>query len=128
MFLEIIQNSQESTCPRVRPAALLKKRHRCLPVNFAKFLRTPFYTKHLWWLLLFKLIKGFINVCFLVNLTFQNFHNSQFSSEPYLEAWNNSWLFAVNYFDIKISIMEVSQVSIYRSVNYISSLNLASKI
>ena len=28
-----------------RPATLLKKRlwHRCFPVNFAKFLRTPFY-------------------------------------------------------------------------------------
>ena len=30
---------------RLRPATLLKKRpwHRCFPVNFAKFLRTPFY-------------------------------------------------------------------------------------
>ena len=29
---------------------LLKKRlwHRCFPVNFAKFLRTPFLTEHLW--------------------------------------------------------------------------------
>ena len=29
---------------RLRPATLLKKRlwHRCFPVNFAKFLRTPF--------------------------------------------------------------------------------------
>ena len=29
----------------LRPAALLKKRllHRCVPVNFAKFLRIPFY-------------------------------------------------------------------------------------
>ena len=29
----------------LRPATLLKKRlrHRCFPVNFAKFLRTPFY-------------------------------------------------------------------------------------
>ena len=36
------------------PATLLKKRlwQRCFPVNFVKFLRTPFYTKHLWWLLL----------------------------------------------------------------------------
>ena len=51
MFLEISQNSQENTCPRVssvsflvRPATLLKKRlwHRCFPVNFVKFLRTPF--------------------------------------------------------------------------------------
>ena len=24
---------------------------RCFPVNFAKFLRTPFLTEHLWWLL-----------------------------------------------------------------------------
>ena len=37
-----------------RPATLLKKRlwHRCFPVNFAKFLRTPFLTEHLRWLLL----------------------------------------------------------------------------
>ena len=36
------------------PASLLKKRlwHRFFPVNFAKFLRTPFFTEHLWWLLL----------------------------------------------------------------------------
>ena len=37
-----------------RPATLLKKRlwHRCFPVNFVKFLRTPFLTEHLRWLLL----------------------------------------------------------------------------
>ena len=36
------------------PATLSKKRlwHRCFPVNFGKFLRTPFLTEHLWWLLL----------------------------------------------------------------------------
>ena len=37
----------------LRPATLLKKRllHRCFPVNFAKFLRTPFLKEHLilWW-------------------------------------------------------------------------------
>ena len=26
--------------------------HRCFHMNFAKFLRTPFLAKHLWWLLL----------------------------------------------------------------------------
>ena len=38
------------------PATLLKKRpwHRCFPVNFAKFLRTPFSIEHLWWLLLIR--------------------------------------------------------------------------
>ena len=26
--------------------------HSCFPVNFVKFLRTPFFIEHLWWLLL----------------------------------------------------------------------------
>ena len=52
VFSEISQNSQENTCARVsfliklqaRSATVLKKGlwHRCFPVNFAKFLRTPF--------------------------------------------------------------------------------------
>ena len=39
----------------LRPATLLKKRlwHKCFPVNFVKFLRTPFFIEHLWWLLLY---------------------------------------------------------------------------
>ena len=62
VFLEIWQNSKENTCVRVsfliscrRPATWLKKRlwHRCFPVNFAKFLRTPFLIEHLRWLLLY---------------------------------------------------------------------------
>ena len=38
----------------LRPETLLKKRlwHRPFPVNFAKFLRTPFFIGHLRWLLL----------------------------------------------------------------------------
>ena len=41
-----------------RPATLLKKRlwYRCFPVNFAKFLRTPFFTEHFRWLLLHFLV------------------------------------------------------------------------
>ena len=39
----------------LRPALLLKKKlwRRCFPVNFVKFLRTPFLTEYLRWLLLF---------------------------------------------------------------------------
>ena len=42
MFLEISQKK------------IQKKRlwYRCFLVNFVKFLRTPFYIEHLWWLLL----------------------------------------------------------------------------
>ena len=45
VFLEISQNSQENSCVRVLfMPTLFKKRlwHRCFPVNFAKYLRTPF--------------------------------------------------------------------------------------
>ena len=54
VLLEISQNLQENTCAGVsflmnRPTTLIKKRlwHRFLPVNFAKFLKTPFYRKPL---------------------------------------------------------------------------------
>ena len=78
VFLEILQNSQDSTCARVSfliklqaaPATLLKKRlqHRCFPGNFAKFLITPVFAENLWWLFLQWLLsvtyfcKGFIIV------------------------------------------------------------------
>ena len=60
VFLEISQNSQENTCARVsiliklQPATLLKYRlwHRCFPVDFGKFLRTPFLQNTSWWVLL----------------------------------------------------------------------------
>ena len=42
--------------PGLRPAIVFKKSlwHRCFPVSFAKFLRTPFFAEHLRWLLLYK--------------------------------------------------------------------------
>ena len=63
VFLEVLKNSQENTCVRISffnkvadlsPATLLKKRlwHMCFPVNFAKFVRTLFFTEHLRSLLL----------------------------------------------------------------------------
>ena len=38
----------------LRTATLLKKNlwHRCFPANFAEYIRTPFLTEHIWWLLL----------------------------------------------------------------------------
>ena len=53
MFLKISQNSQEDTCVRVTFLMTLSKKrlgHRCFPVNFAKFLRTPTFIEHLQWL------------------------------------------------------------------------------
>ena len=63
VFLEILQNWHENNCANVpffnkvaglRPTTLLIKRlwQRCFPENLAKFLRTPFLTEHLRWLLL----------------------------------------------------------------------------
>ena len=72
VFVEISQNSQENTCPRVslliklqasvlfiKKVTLARHGHRCFPVNFVKFLRTHFFIEHPWWLLL-KWIKSVI--------------------------------------------------------------------
>ena len=77
LFLEILQNSQEKTCARdpflikLQASTLLEKSlwHRCFPVNFAKFLRTPSFTEHLRWLLLyFFLLTFLVSNCFSNNL------------------------------------------------------------
>ena len=43
----------------LRPTTLLKKKlwYKYFPVNFVKFLRTPFYIEHLWLLLLRKILR-----------------------------------------------------------------------
>ena len=53
MFLEISQNSQEKTCAG---DSFLKNSlwPRCFPVNFAKFLRTPFSQNSSGWLLMLR--------------------------------------------------------------------------
>ena len=55
-FIVVGNSSHQSYSMKkdLRPATLLKQRlsHRCFPVNFAKFLRIPFLTEHLRWLLL----------------------------------------------------------------------------
>ena len=59
-FSKFTENHLFFSGDRLRPATLLKKRlwHRCFPLNFVKFLRTPFYTEHLRWLLLYVLVKS----------------------------------------------------------------------
>ena len=64
MFLKVLQNSQKNTHARISSLIKLQARnstcnfikkrlwHRCFPVNFVKFLRTPFLIEHLRWLLL----------------------------------------------------------------------------
>ena len=81
VLIEILQNSQETTCARVsflitlqvclRPAALSKKRlwHKRFPVNFAKFLRTHFSENTSWRLLLNdkKMLSSYIKILLSIN-------------------------------------------------------------
>ena len=55
----------------LRSVTLLQKRlwHRCFPVDFAKFLRTPFFTEPLQWLFL-KFISHQTKEIFYVNTKF----------------------------------------------------------
>ena len=41
-------------CLSLKACNFIKKRlwHKCFPVNIANFLRTAFFIKHIWWLLL----------------------------------------------------------------------------
>ena len=59
VFLKILQKSHENSCARVSFLMKLQLekriRHRCFPVNIAKFLRTPFFIEHLRWLPVVKL-------------------------------------------------------------------------
>ena len=50
----VLRSFTKFTGRYLRPATLLKKKtlHRCFPMNFAKFLRIPFFTEYLQWLLL----------------------------------------------------------------------------
>ena len=52
LFFSILQ--EQSSRSVLWPATLFKKRlwRRCFPVDFVKFLRTPFFTEHLRWLFL----------------------------------------------------------------------------
>ena len=63
VFLEISQNSQESTCTRVSflitllassPATLFRKMTlvQVFSCEFCEISKTPFFIEHLWWLLL----------------------------------------------------------------------------
>ena len=75
VFLKISQISQENTCSRVsflielqaETCSFLKKIlwHRCFPLNFAKFLRTPFLQNTSGRLLLCMVYKS--RVCFILN-------------------------------------------------------------
>ena len=50
VFRNFAKFTGKHLCQSPRPATLLKKRlwHNCSPVNFAIFLRTPFFTEDLW--------------------------------------------------------------------------------
>ena len=59
---------------KLQAATLLKRRiwYRCIPKNFAKFLRTPFLEEHLRWLLL-SVLKAFSPIRFLYIIFLQKY-------------------------------------------------------
>ena len=81
----------------LRPTILLKKRlwHRCFPMKFVKFPRTPFCKEHLWWLLLIK-VTNKLTLWFLMETVkhSQSFQNSNFTmSLQYLKKVRDEIVF-----------------------------------
>ena len=116
LFLEISQKSQQNTCARVsfliklqpRSVTLLKKRlwHRWFPLNFEKFLRTPFSIEHLCWLLL----KNLWNIIWqsqFIQLNFIKDFKSNFNSLLWNTIWNN-WIIHYVSQAKKLSLMPVN--------------------
>ena len=70
----------------LRPATLLKKRlwHKCFPVNFVKFLRTPFFIGffHYFEIFIFWVVRGVKGKSIV-----QNENNNYIRHAPYL--WNS---------------------------------------
>ena len=100
-----VQESLFNKVAGLRSATLLKKRlwRKCFPVNFVKFLRTPFFIERLWWLL----------------LNIQNTSN-KFLSEYYLwytrkqhHLLNNSWYSASNTYYVSISLHKICENTVF---------------
>ena len=80
--------------------------HRCFPVKFEKFLRTPFFIEHLCWLLL----KNLWNIIWSsqsLQLNFIKDLNCSFSSLLWNTLWNNWIIYYVSYAR-KLSITPVN--------------------
>ena len=76
----------------LRPATLLKKRHwhRCFPMNYVKYLRTPFFIEHLWWLLLLYVPSLIIHLLRWSVVLVTAFFRTQKVLLPMREKWRES--------------------------------------
>ena len=88
----------------LRPAASLKKglRHRCFPVNFARFLRTPILQNTSGWLLLQIFTAGpvmFVVTCLSIYLTSILFESTYYSTLVCL-PWRYAFLKQKNWLQV----------------------------
>ena len=131
LFVVIIHDSQKQShgvvlLKRLRLATLLKKRlwQRCFPVNFAKFLRTPFLTEHLRWLLLDSTLNIFLKEFSLVKLE-AAIHLRNFLSLSWI--FQNNFLFRtlIDHFNVLIQSKNGAFASFfnYRAKQISSKLN-----
>ena len=107
----------------LRPAFLLKKRlwQRCFPVNFAKFLRTPFTIEHIWWLLL-------EYYCFITIVNINFFRAVSINSETTLKYYHKQTLKtklkmmggSMKYFSKKLLGHEIFSFMVFWTTNLFS--------
>ena len=122
MFFKISQNflCQSLFFNKVadlRPATLLKKRlwHRCFPVNFAKFGRTPFLQNSSGWLLL-KTVHTLVGFYCFPNIymtVFSEYCRIQHFCIVFWYVWYNAILWRVNFFLCHDTSSDVSQSVIW---------------
>ena len=128
VFLKILQNSQENTCTRVSSLIKLqlKKRlwYRFFPVNFAKFLGTPFFREHLPWLLL---KWDGLNIVSVIQYfpSFKNFAALQIFFYVFFEAVKYYFVFELRLIFIFFQIVIFTTLFQRCSTLWISKLKMA---
>ena len=108
----VLRNFAKLTRKHLRRLQLYYKSlwRRYFPVNFMKFLRTPIFIEHLWWLLLnctemAKYTCGLKHKIQCKNLAKQfTLHSAEAYSEPFPTSKQGGYLVGGNYFHKKVHL------------------------
>ena len=79
--------------------------HRCFPMNNAKFLRTPFFTEQLRWLLLYVVWTNIAAVKFLCNVV-SAVSGQRCQKQPFSDVHQNNCSLKFHKFHFKTSVVE----------------------
>ena len=115
VFLEVLQN----TCARVPFCQRTRLWHRSFPVNFAKFLRIPFFIEYLWWLFLYFHVamqpNNSLQLHILLIYSFEKFSKNLYQNLKLIFLFSTLFVhFKISYRQSFITVLRISFFIIYQ--------------